>query len=244
MQTSRNSSDAFGMPASREAASAKVARLDAWLPPMLSVVAGMVDLTGFFTLGNVFTAHVTGNLVVATATLLGGEPLRLAEVLAIPVFMLAVAAVWVIAKASGRQSAGLVRLLLLVQSILLATVLMIGVIARPSTQPHGPMAGVAAMIAVAAMACQFALLRVAMPGAISTAVMTGNLTNFVLLSMDSLFGKQSGSVDEQSRVLRTVLLLAGFLCGCGIAALSVRMLADWAWVGPVVLAAVLTLLVV
>ena len=242
MHTFPNSSDAFGTLASRDAAAAQVARLEGWLPPMLSVVAGMVDLTGFFTLGNVFTAHVTGNLVVATATLLGGEPLRVAEVLAIPVFMLAVAAVWLIARASGRQSAALVRLLLLVQFVLLLAVLIVAVLAKPSTQPHGLMAGVAAMIAVAAMACQFALLRLAMPGAISTAVMTGNLTNFVLLSMD-LLSKKPGAVNEKSRMVRTVLLLCGFLCGCAIAALSVRMLADWAWVGPVVLAAVLTLVV-
>jgi uncharacterized membrane protein YoaK (UPF0700 family) len=81
-----------------------------------------------------------------------------------------------------------------------------------------------------------------MPRAVSTAVMTGNLTNFVLLAMDLLFKRPAGSADEKSRVVRTVLLLAGFLCGCAIAALSVRIFADWAWLGPVVLAAVLTVL--
>jgi len=39
------------------------------LPPLLSVIAGMVDLTGFF-----FTAHVTGNLVVAAAAGVEGGP--------------------------------------------------------------------------------------------------------------------------------------------------------------------------
>src|SRR5262249_33872064 len=46
---------------------AEISRLEWRLPPLLSVIAGMVDLTGFFTLGHVFTAHVTGNLVVAAA---------------------------------------------------------------------------------------------------------------------------------------------------------------------------------
>ena len=59
MQTSPKSSEALGTQASHEAASPGTARLEAWLAPMLSVVAGMVDLTGFFTLGNIFTAHVT-----------------------------------------------------------------------------------------------------------------------------------------------------------------------------------------
>ena len=39
-----------------------------FVPPLLSVIAGMVDLIGFFTVGNIFTAHITGNLVLASAT--------------------------------------------------------------------------------------------------------------------------------------------------------------------------------
>ena len=243
MQTSPNTPDTLRIPASRDATSSRVARLEEWLPPMLSIVAGMVDLTGFYTLGNVFTAHVTGNLVVAMAALVAGEPLRWAQAAAIPIFMLAVAAVWFIARFSARQSTGLVRLLLTVHFVLLATVLIVGVWARPSTQPHGLIAGVAAMFAVGAMACQFALLRLAMPHAISTAVMTGNLTNFVLSSMDLLSGNPSRSGGDKNRWVQSVLLLGGFLGGCGIAAVAVRMLADWAWVGPVALSAVLTLLV-
>jgi uncharacterized membrane protein YoaK (UPF0700 family) len=203
----------------------------------------MVDLTGFYTLGNVFPAHVTGNLVVVTAALVAGEPLKWAQALAIPIFMLAVAAVWSIARSSGRQSVSLVRLLLIVQFLLLATVLIVAVSAKPSTEPHGLIAGAVAMIAVAAMACQFALLRLAMPHAISTAVMTGNLTNFVLSSMDLLSGKPPGALESKSRWVQSVLLLGGFLCGCAMAAVSIRLLADWAWLGPVTLAAVLTLVV-
>jgi len=242
MQISRKSSDVLAMHAVRDPASARMARLEEWLPPMLSVVAGMVDLTGFYTLGNVFTAHVTGNLVLVTAALMGGAPLRVAQGLAIPIFMVAVATVWLIARYSGRQPTGLVRLLLMVQFVLLSTVLIVGVWGKPSTQPHGLVAGAAAMIAVAAMACQFALFRLAMPHAISTAVMTGNLTNFVLSSMNLLSGKTADTLEERNRWMQSLLLLGGFLCGCAIAAVSVRMLADWAWIGPVVLAAVLTLL--
>ena len=74
----------------------ELSKIEERLPPLLSVIAGMVDLIGFFTLGS-FTAHVTGNLVVAAAAAVHGAPWNLAQALAIPVFMLAVAAAWVIA---------------------------------------------------------------------------------------------------------------------------------------------------
>src|SRR5260221_10367105 len=98
------------------------ARFAERLPPLLSVIAGMVDLTGFFTLGNIFTAHITGNLVVAAAAVVHGGPTNLAQLLAIPVFILALAAVWMIARASGRRSVWLAPLLLLLQFALLAPV--------------------------------------------------------------------------------------------------------------------------
>ena len=89
-----------------------LSRLEDRISPLLSVIAGMVDLTGFFTLGNIFTAHVTGNLVVVAAFAVRGGPVNLAQIIAIPVFMLALAVVWFVARASRLRGAGLARLLL------------------------------------------------------------------------------------------------------------------------------------
>jgi uncharacterized membrane protein YoaK (UPF0700 family) len=216
----------------------EVARFAQRLPVLLSIIAGMVDLTGFFTLGNIFTAHITGNLVAAAAATVRGGPTNLAQLLAIPVFILALAVVWLIAKASGRRSVGLARLLLLVQFVLLAAVLIFCVVTRPSNNPHGMTAGVAVMIAVSAMACQYALLRLAMPAATSTAVMTGNLTNTVLALMDLLSKRDSLMSADADKLKRSVQLLFGFLFGCVIAAVAVSLLKDLAWVFPVTLSAV------
>jgi uncharacterized membrane protein YoaK (UPF0700 family) len=217
---------------------AELSRLEARLPPLLSVIAGMVDLTGFFTLGHVFTAHITGNLVVAAAAAVNGAPFNLAQALAIPVFVLALAAVWLIAQASRRRGPSLARRLLLVQFLLLAAVLMFSVIARPSADPRGFVAGIAVLIAVSAMACQYALLRLAIPGAISTAVMTGNLTNTVLALMDLLSKDHPLLPADAGRLRRSLHLLFGFLLGCVVSAAAVGMLADWAWSLPVVLSGV------
>jgi len=214
-----------------------LSRLEARLPPVLSVIAGMVDLTGFFTLGHVFTAHVTGNLVVAAAAAVEGGPWNLAQALAIPVFMLALALVWLIAQASDRSGPSLARLLLLVQFLLLAALLGFSAITKPSADPSGLMAGIAVMIAVSAMACQYALLRLAMPHAVSTAVMTGNLTNTVLALMDSLSEHRPLLPVDAGRLKRSLHLLIGFLLGCVVAAYAVSVLGDWAWILPAALSA-------
>jgi len=75
---------------------------------LLSVIAGMVDLIGFLRLG-IFTAHITGNIVVVGALLVRHNRVHPAQILAIPVFILAVAATWPLAKASGRRGTGLIR---------------------------------------------------------------------------------------------------------------------------------------
>jgi len=165
-----------------------------------------------------------------------GGRLNLAQALAIPVFILVVAAIWLLARASGRRGPGLARLLLLIQFLLLAGVLIFSVITNPSANPHGLMAGIAAMIAVSAMACQFALLRLAVPGAPSTAVMTGNLTNTVLSLLDTLSRTEPLMEGATERLKRSLHLLIGFLVGCILAAAAISLLGNWAWSFPVALA--------
>lgn len=216
---------------------ATTSRSQRWLPTLLSVIAGMVDLIGFLSLG-VFTAHITGNVVVIGALIVRHNRVNPAQILAIPVFILAVAATWLIAKATGRRGIGLLRLLLLFQFLLITSLLIFSVISKPSADPHGLMATIAAMIAVTAMGCQFALLRLTLPVAPSTAVMTGNLTNAVLALVDSS-SRTRPLMESDSRRLRGALhLLIGFLMGCVVAAAAVMYLGDWAWSLPAALAGV------
>jgi uncharacterized membrane protein YoaK (UPF0700 family) len=208
-----------------------------WLPTLLSVIAGMVDVIGFLRLG-IFTAHVTGNIVVIGALVVRHNRVPPAQILAIPVFIVAVAATWLVARASSRRGIGLMRLLLLIQFLLITCVLIFSAITKPSADPHGLMATIAAMIAVTAMGCQFALLRLALPVASSTAVMTGNLTNAVLGLVDLSSRTQRLMESDSMRLTAGLHLLVGFFVGCVLAAAALMYLGDWAWSLPAVLAAV------
>jgi hypothetical protein len=57
------------------------------LPFMLSVAAGSMDIIGFLRLGGLFTAHVTGNVVVLAAKLGAREEAPLAYLISVPVFV-------------------------------------------------------------------------------------------------------------------------------------------------------------
>lgn len=206
------------------------------LPPLLSAIAGMVDVISFIGF-KLFTAHITGNLVVIAALLVRGGPPNIPQILAVPVFILAVGGVWVIAKALDKRGPDLARPLLFVQFLLLTCALILNVSFDPAAHPHSVIAGIAAMFAVSAMACQFALLRLAVPGAPSTAVMTGNLTKTTLLLLDTLWGKKPLMRIALRQLKKTLGLVLGFFGGCVVGAAAFLGWGTWAWSLPVVLAA-------
>jgi len=173
---------------------------------------------------------------VIAALLVRGGPPNLSQIMAVPVFMAAVAAVWLIAEAADRRGPALARPLLVVHFLLLCCVLIFSVTLDPAASPRGWMDGIAAMIAVSAMACQFSLLRLAVPGAPSTAVMTGNLTNAVLSLLDTLWHREPLIEGAHERLKKTVRLLVGFFAGCVVGAAAVLLLGNWAWSLPVALA--------
>src|ERR1700719_1710599 len=55
------------------------------LPIVLSTTAGAVDVIGFLTLGGLFTAHITGNLVVLAAHYVTGGFSQIRPLLSVPV---------------------------------------------------------------------------------------------------------------------------------------------------------------
>lgn len=213
----------------------RAAGWERWLPPLLSTIAGMVDVISFVSL-KLFTAHVTGNLVVIAALLVRGGPQNIPQILAVPVFILAVGGVWLIAKVLEKRGPDLARPLLFVQFLLLTCALILNLSFDPAADPHSLVAGIAAMFAVSAMACQFALLRLAVPGAPSTAVMTGNLTKTTLSLLDTLWGKGPLMRIALQQLKKTLGLVVGFFAGCVAGAAAVLGWGTWAWSLPVVLA--------
>jgi hypothetical protein len=76
------------------------------------------------------------------------------------------------------------------------------------------------------------------PGAISTAVMTGNLANAVLSAMDLFAVRQPLLPHDSTPLNRSLHRLLDFILGCVVATAVASLMGDWAWSLPVALAAV------
>jgi uncharacterized membrane protein YoaK (UPF0700 family) len=190
------------------------------LPTVLSLIAGSVDAIGFLGLGGLFTAHITGNLVILAAHVVSGDSAQLAPILSVPVFIVALGLTRLLA--SGLEAIGLASLrpLLVLQLLLLACFLALCAAAGPGIDPNAANAIIAGMLGVAAMAVQNALAQISLKGAPTTAVMTTNITRFVMDFGTVLLGRDPADIaSARNRAKHAWPAIVGFAAGCGLGAI-------------------------
>jgi uncharacterized membrane protein YoaK (UPF0700 family) len=185
------------------------------LPAVLSVIAGSVDTIGFLGLGGLFTAHVTGKLVILAAHLVSGGGAPVAPMLSVLVFVSALRLTKLLASALERIGFASLRPLLLLLQLLLVGFLVLCISAGPRIDPDATKA----MLGVSAMAVQNALVQVSLQEAPSTAVMTTNVTRFVMDVGDVMLGRRPADVAKaHDRAMRTLPAIIGFAVGCALGA--------------------------
>jgi uncharacterized membrane protein YoaK (UPF0700 family) len=189
------------------------------LPFLLSFVAGSVDVVGFLGLDGLLTAHVTGNLVILAAHIVVGAGASLPLIISVPVFILALAATRVFVAGLERACVPPLQTLLLVQFVLLCAFLGISIAAGRNVNMSAPSTILAGMLGVSAMAVQNALVRVALIGAPSTAVLTTNITLLTADIGEILLGHDADRRTKASeRARHTWPAIVGFVLGCALAA--------------------------
>jgi uncharacterized membrane protein YoaK (UPF0700 family) len=207
------------------------------LPTVLSVIAGSVDVISFLGLGGLFTAHITGNLVILAAHIVTGGAANVALLLSVPVFILVLFLTRLLA--AGLEAFGLpsLRPLLLLQFLLLAGFLVLCVAAGPRIDPNAAKAILAGMVGVSAMAVQNALLQISLKGAPSTAVMTTNITRFTMDIGEVLLGRDTPDVARaRRRANQTWPAIVGFTAGAGLGAACFAAVGLWSLALPAGLA--------
>jgi uncharacterized membrane protein YoaK (UPF0700 family) len=190
------------------------------LTAVLSVTAGAVDVIGFLALGGLFTAHITGNVVVLAAHYATGGFSEVGPLLAVPVFIVVLGVVTLASETIEGAGYSSRRALLVLQAALLAGCLGLGVGLGPFANADSPTAVLVGMLAVAAMATQNALVKLTLPGVPSTAVMTTNTTQLTV-DLATLL-RNRGNRDDLARARRragaTFPSIVGFVVGCAAGA--------------------------
>ncbi|MBV8568977.1 MAG: DUF1275 domain-containing protein [Acidobacteriaceae bacterium] len=209
------------------------------LPAVLSTTAGAVDVIGFLSLGGLFTAHITGNVVVLAAHYVTGGFGQVGPLLAVPIFVFVLGAV-VLVFGRWQNIAASRRALLTLHAVLLAGCLGLGIGYGPFRDPDTGMAVLTGMLAVSAMATQNALVKLALIGAPSTAVMTTNTTQLVIDLLAARSNQRSPADLARTRKRATVTFasIAGFTVGCVAGAILELHLGIRAMALPAVLAIV------
>jgi uncharacterized membrane protein YoaK (UPF0700 family) len=186
-----------------------------WLPAVLSTTAGAVDIIGFLVLGGLFTAHITGNLAIVAAHYTTDGFSQVGPILAVPVFI-AVLGVVVLVFGRVNGTGNSRRSLPILHAALLAVCLGLGLGLSPLRNADSPMAVLLGMLAVAAMATQNAMVKLALVKAPSTAAMTTNTTQLVIDLATLARGREDPNdlADVRHRARVTLLCIVGFIAGC------------------------------
>ncbi|WER49135.1 YoaK family protein [Cupriavidus sp. WKF15] len=202
---------------------------------ILAFVAGFVDVVGFISLFGLFTAHVTGNFIMIGVDVTGNAPGLLSKLLALPAFVLAVAATRLAEVRIARTGRSPVAPLLLTEAALLALFMAASLHAAPVTDPSAPAAIVAGMLAVVAMGLQNAMSRTSLSELGPTTIMTGNTTQIVidLVDLPSASGTQRDAIRRRLRKMGPAL--AAFALGAILGALGYAWLSVWCVLLPTVL---------
>jgi uncharacterized membrane protein YoaK (UPF0700 family) len=205
---------------------------------VLSMTAGAVDIIGFLALGGLFTAHITGNIVILAAHYITGGFSRIGPLMAVPVFITVLGIVIWVSKDKPKRRA--LRALLILQAVLLTGFLALSVGLGPFTNPGSAIAAAVGMLGVAAMATQNALVKLDLPGFPTTAVLT---TDTVLLTIDLTTLVRGKALPEEMalarrRIRMTFPAFAGFIVGCATAAWLEVHFELWALTFPVLLSVV------
>ena len=207
------------------------------LPGVLSMIAGSTDVISFLGLGGLFTAHITGNLILIAAHVVNGTGVGPAHLLSVPVFITVLGLSRLLGAGLKALGVAPLRLLLLLQLVLLTGFLVFAVMAGPGASPDKVIMIFAGMLGVSAMAVQNATVVMSLKDSPSTAVMTTNITRFVMDVGEVWLRDNPDKVaDARSRARHTFPAIIGFCAGAGLGAWCFVAAGLWSVMFPTTLA--------
>jgi uncharacterized membrane protein YoaK (UPF0700 family) len=219
-----------------------------WMPALLATIAGFVDACTFVGLFGLFVAQLTGSYVVAGASMFAPGWPEATVLLAVPMFFAGGVAATFVATVAGANGRYALACALALETALLAgfAVIMIS-IAPLAARP--PEAFAAALLGLAAMGAQSALVRLLLRGVASTNVMTTNTTQIAVEATQAVMSfawrRRDPEIARQHTaacrgLAKSLPLPLGFSLGVVSGALAFAATGRWVVVLPALATAALT----
>lgn len=206
---------------------------------MMAAIAGFSDVVGFVGANKLFTAHITGNIVIAIAELIHHMPGVASKLIAIPLFLIIAIFVTAWIELHG-QTKRLLATWLLLEALLLAGFMFAGLTILPYESVSSVLYTCSALLAVCAMSIHNAVLRTFMTPFPPCTVMTGNLTQLVIDLVNYAWGWKkpfptAERIQSQAAIKRYSNVFIGFLAGGLIAAFGYTLYSFWIVLVPILL---------
>ena len=193
-------------------------------PILLTVVGGAIDTIGFITLFGFFTAHVTGNLVMAGSGLVKGEQGLWIKLAALPLFILTVMVTKIFIDHSKNKQLTLSHLFL-AEAVFLIAFMIAGLYYQPFVDAGDITLAITGGLGLIALAIRNTASKTVIKHMSPTVLMTGNTTQLGINLTDYLINR---TADNGKKLTHSSALVFSFLVGALLGALLYIQLNFWA----------------
>lgn len=193
-------------------------------PILLTLVGGAIDTIGFITLFGFFTAHVTGNLVMAGSGLVKGEDGLWIKLAALPLFILTVMVTKTFIDKSKQQQLMLSHMFL-AEAVFLTAFMIAGLYFQPFTEAGDITVAITGGLGLIALAIRNTASKTVIKHMSPTVLMTGNTTQLGINLTDYLSNR---SADNAKKLGHSSALVLSFLIGALVGAVLYIQLDYWA----------------
>lgn len=207
-------------------------------PVLLTIVGGAIDTIGFIALFGFFTAHVTGNLVMAGSGLVKGEDGLWIKLAALPLFVLTVVVTKTFVDKSKKRKLILSHLFL-AEAFFLTAFMIAGLYYQPFVGAGSLTVALTGGLGLIALAIRNTASKTLIKHMSPTVLMTGNTTQLGINLTDYINNR---TPENAKKLGHSSALVFSFLIGALVGALLYLELSFWAvglFVLPVLYLAVL-----